>query len=156
MSGGHFSTSPYQIVQIADDIAELIQSNDDESKDEYGDTIGRHYPPEVIEKFKEASHTLRQAGAMCQRVDYLVSDDDGVQSFMRRWTEEVPPGWPEIITNNTMPHNSEAWPACSGNPACCPENAGYGCCKPNPPPTERDDETVPENVVSIFSEPTAL
>lgn len=27
----------------------------------------------------------------------------------------------------------EEWPECSGDPACCPENAGYGCCKPNPP-----------------------
>ncbi|MBN8740680.1 MAG: hypothetical protein BGP24_14880 [Lysobacterales bacterium 69-70] len=25
-----------------------------------------------------------------------------------------------------------AWPECSGDPACCPENEGYGCCKPNP------------------------
>jgi hypothetical protein len=32
------------------------------------------------------------------------------------------------------------WPECSGDPACCPENEGYGCCKPNPaipePPTQ--------------------
>jgi hypothetical protein len=25
------------------------------------------------------------------------------------------------------------YPECSGNPASCPENEGYGCCKPNPP-----------------------
>jgi hypothetical protein len=24
------------------------------------------------------------------------------------------------------------WPGCSGDPACCPENEGYGCGKPNP------------------------
>jgi hypothetical protein len=24
------------------------------------------------------------------------------------------------------------YPECSGDPACCPENEGYGCCKPNP------------------------
>lgn len=23
------------------------------------------------------------------------------------------------------------YPECSGDPACCPENEGYGCCKPN-------------------------
>ena len=22
-----------------------------------------------------------------------------------------------------------AWPECTGDPDCCPENAGYGCCK---------------------------
>jgi len=24
------------------------------------------------------------------------------------------------------------WPGCSGDPACCPENEGYGCGRPNP------------------------
>lgn len=24
------------------------------------------------------------------------------------------------------------YPECSGDPADCPENEGYGCCKPNP------------------------
>lgn len=24
------------------------------------------------------------------------------------------------------------WPACSGDPVCCPENSGHGCGKPNP------------------------
>lgn len=28
--------------------------------------------------------------------------------------------------------NTTAWPECSGDPACCPENEGYGCCKLNP------------------------
>lgn len=35
----------------------------------------------------------------------------------------------------------DAWPECSGDPACCPENEGRGCCKPNPP-WSRDNETV--------------
>lgn len=26
----------------------------------------------------------------------------------------------------------EGYPECSGDPASCPENEGYGCCKPNP------------------------
>ena len=25
------------------------------------------------------------------------------------------------------------YPECSGDPLSCPENEGYGCCKPNPP-----------------------
>lgn len=34
---------------------------------------------------------------------------------------------------------------CSGNPDCCPENEGYGCCKPSPPLTdERKLELVSE------------
>lgn len=35
------------------------------------------------------------------------------------------------------------FPECSGDPACCPENEGYGCCRPNPPsaqPVSNADE----------------
>ena len=28
------------------------------------------------------------------------------------------------------------WPECSGDPASCPENNGYGCGKPNPQPVK--------------------
>jgi hypothetical protein len=30
---------------------------------------------------------------MAQRVDWLVSGDDGEESFMRRWEKEVRPSW---------------------------------------------------------------
>lgn len=30
------------------------------------------------------------------------------------------------------PSAPQGFPECSGNPASCPENEGYGCCKPNP------------------------
>lgn len=29
-------------------------------------------------------------------------------------------------------HEQRAYPECSGNPSSCPENEGYGCCKPDP------------------------
>ena len=29
-------------------------------------------------------------------------------------------------------HTQSDYPGCSGDPASCPENEGYGCCKPNP------------------------
>ena len=93
MSGGHFDYQQYRIEDIARDIEELIGSNDDDSKDEFGDTRGRNYPPEIIEKFKEAAHTLRQAAEMAQRVDWLVSGDDGEGSFLKRWVKEVRPCW---------------------------------------------------------------
>jgi hypothetical protein len=53
------------------------------------------------------------------------------------------------IIEGVLPERAEVWPMCSGDPACCPENAGYGCCKPNPSPEEKGGETVPENVVSL-------
>jgi len=91
MSGGHFEYQQYRIEDIAAEIEELIKSNNDERKDEFGYTRGRNYPPEIIEKFKEAQHTLRQAAEMAQRVDWLVSGDDGEESFLRRWQKEVRP-----------------------------------------------------------------
>jgi hypothetical protein len=91
MSGGHFEYQQYRIEDIARDIHELIESNNEESKNEWGDTRGRNYPPEVIEKFRETVHTLRQAAEMAQRVDWLVSGDDGEDSFLRRWQKEVRP-----------------------------------------------------------------
>lgn len=93
MSGGHFEYQQYRIEDIAREIDGLIESNDDSTPHTYGGTIGNFYPPEIIERFKEAAYTLRQAAEMAQRVDYLVSGDDGEESFMRRWTEEVRPSF---------------------------------------------------------------
>ncbi|MBL0712133.1 MAG: hypothetical protein JJV98_00400 [Desulfosarcina sp.] len=45
--------------------------------------------PVIIEKFKEAMLTLRMAEAMAQRIDWLVSGDDGEESFLRRWNEDM-------------------------------------------------------------------
>lgn len=89
MSGGRFQYQQFRIEDIAVEIDEIISSNDD-GLHEYG---GKGYPPEVIEKFKEAAHTLRQAADMAMRVDWLVSGDDGEESFLSRWEGEVRPYW---------------------------------------------------------------
>jgi nicotinic acid mononucleotide adenylyltransferase len=89
MSGGHFEYQQYRIEDIAKSIEELIKSNDDESLDEWGYRRGHVYSIETIEKFKTAVDTLRKAAIMAQRVDWLVSGDDGEDSFHRRWDEEL-------------------------------------------------------------------
>jgi len=91
MSGGHFDYNQYRIQDIADGIERLIANNEDDTLNEFGDPKGRHYPPEVIERFKEAAHTLRQAAEMAQQVDWLVSDDYGPESFLKHWEQSVPP-----------------------------------------------------------------
>ena len=93
MSGGHFQYQQYRIEDIAVEIDEMIESNDDETLDQYGGRRGNGYPTKIIEKFKEAAHTLRQAAEMAQRVDWLVSGDDGEDSFMHRWENEVRHSW---------------------------------------------------------------
>jgi hypothetical protein len=89
MSGGHFQYDQYKIGKIADDIEEMIIKNDSDEKDRWGDYVGYHFTPETIAKFKEAVATLRKAAIMAQRVDWLVSGDDGEDSFYRRWVDDM-------------------------------------------------------------------
>lgn len=86
MSGGHFDYDQYRIISIADSVAQLISCNNNEDTAEENRT---DYSPETIKKFQEAEDTLRKAAAMTQRIDYLVSGDDGEVSFHERWGTEV-------------------------------------------------------------------
>ncbi len=93
MSGGHFGYSQWQIHESAEDIERLIASNDDQTPDKWGDPKGYGLPPDILAKFSEAAHTLHQAAEMMQRVDWLVSGDDGQEGFRLRWAKEVRPYW---------------------------------------------------------------
>ena len=85
MSGGHFDYAQYNCEMIADSIDDLIRNNN--SVDEFGFSYG--FSEATLERFREAAHNLRRAGEMAQRVDWLVSGDDGEDSFHLRWDEEV-------------------------------------------------------------------
>lgn len=79
MSGGRINIM-CDFGDIADQIADIIREN----------TIPEAtYPPEIIEKFRETEHCLRRVAEMVRRVDYLLSGDDGEESFLRRWKTEV-------------------------------------------------------------------
>lgn len=47
------------------------------------------YPIEVQDKLKEAVKSLRIAAVYAQRVDHLLSGDDGLESFLQRLSEEL-------------------------------------------------------------------
>lgn len=89
MSGGHFNYGQYTIQQIADDVDQIIHDNDNKEKNQYGDTIGYNFSPETIEEFKRGLLILRQAYIYAQRIDWLVSCDDGEDSFHRRLREQL-------------------------------------------------------------------
>jgi len=89
MSGGHFSYNQNRIEYIIEAIDELIRDNDRTDKDEWGDTVGNQYKPETIKRFKEAVVLLRLAQVYAQRIDWLVSCDDGEESFHKRLEEEL-------------------------------------------------------------------
>ena len=84
MSGGHFQYKQYEFGQIADEIEQIILDNDSEEVNEYGDTKGYGYSPETIAKFKIARMSLLLAQIYVQRIDWLVSGDDGEDSFHGR------------------------------------------------------------------------
>ena len=74
MSGGHFGYDQYRIDAIADEVERLIESNEDT----------RFYSAETITEFRKGVHILRVAAIYAQRIDWLVSCDDGEESFLRR------------------------------------------------------------------------
>jgi hypothetical protein len=93
MSGGHFDYSQYKIREIADSVEQLIIINGKEiprrNRNSWDGTHYYEYPPDVIEKFKEGLKILRQAEVYAQRIDWLVSGDDGEKSFLKRLEDDL-------------------------------------------------------------------
>ena len=89
MSGGHFDHNQYRIEYIADEIEELIASNNDESLDEWGYRVGRGYSADTIAEFEKAIRCLRLAFIYAHRIDWLVSGDDSEESFHTRLKEQL-------------------------------------------------------------------
>ena len=89
MSGGYFNYKQYHIGNIADSIKQVIETNNSNDKDEWGDLISKNLSPEIIEKFKEAYSALRQAEIYVQRIDWLLSGDDDENSFLTRLTDDL-------------------------------------------------------------------
>jgi MoxR-like ATPase len=104
MSGGAFDYNQYKIGYIADQIEEVIVKNglektpeelknnwiDPEWYKKYPEDLFHYkYPDEVIEKMKEAVNALKIAQEYAQRVDWLLSGDDGEESFLSRLEENL-------------------------------------------------------------------
>ena len=89
MSGGYFNYHQNYINYISEEIANVIRNNDCNDLDDWGDKRGRHYPEEVIAKFKEAIFILDKAYIAAIRIDWLLSGDDGEEQFLKRWDEDM-------------------------------------------------------------------
>lgn len=90
MSGGHFNYEQYKIQQIADEVEQLILTNGEPGEpDSWGESYTREYSPEVIAEFERGLLLLRAAAIYAQRIDWLVSCDDGEESFLRRLREDL-------------------------------------------------------------------
>ena len=82
MSGGRFEYKQNNINYIADQIEEVVLKNSKKK-------IDNKYPVEVIEKFKEGIDILRKAAIYAQRIDWLLSGDDGEETFLERLKKDL-------------------------------------------------------------------
>ena len=101
MSGGYFNYNQYRITEIADEIERAIQKNGKEipvedrwaSNEHYEkypeDKFYHNYRDEVIQKFEDAVKYLRKAQIYAQRIDRLLSGDDGEESFLTRLNDDL-------------------------------------------------------------------
>lgn len=101
MSGGHFNYSQDHIRYIADEIEEELERQGKELPKEklymYGDYYEKYpeemyyptYPAEVQEKMREAVKQLRIAAVYAQRIDWMLSGDDSMESFLERLEKEL-------------------------------------------------------------------
>lgn len=89
MSGGHFDYDQYKISQIAESIESLIYQNDSKEKNEYGDSLGYGFSKETIQEFEKAVKILKEAAVYAQRIDWLVSGDDGEETFHKRLKNDL-------------------------------------------------------------------
>lgn len=104
MSGGSFDYNQYKIGYIADEIERLIKKNGckktkDEIRDngyrsdfyeDYPEELYHHkYPKEIIKEFRKGLKILRKAQIYAHEIDWLISGDNGDESFLRSLKEEL-------------------------------------------------------------------
>jgi hypothetical protein len=89
MSGGYFDYKQYVIREIADQVEQLIRDNDDERCNEVGQRYGNFYNENTINEFKTGLKLFRKAAIYSQRIDWLVSGDDGEDDFHERIAEDL-------------------------------------------------------------------
>lgn len=92
MSGGHFEYEQDRFEWfIARPLAELIRNNKvkPDPDEWWGDWTGQRYHDETIAEFKKALEALRVAYVYIQRIDWLVSGDDGEDDFHERLAHDL-------------------------------------------------------------------
>lgn len=106
MSGGHFEYNQYRFADIADEIERVISANGVEKTPEqvkrdfpWVDVTNEtefewykydyNYPEEVVNELKKGVDMIRKAQIYAHRIDWLLSDDDGEDTFLRKLKEEL-------------------------------------------------------------------
>ena len=89
MSGGFFDHSQYTLNQIVTDIEDEIYYNDSEEVNEYNEKRGNGFSEDTMQEFKLAVWYLKQALVYTQRIDWLLSADDGEETFHERLKKDL-------------------------------------------------------------------
>ena len=90
MSGGRFNYKQYDLQYIADEIEQVIQEFERGDKSEYGDYPKWNFEnPQTIAEFRYAIKMLNIGRIYAQRIDWLLSGDDGEDSFHERLKHEL-------------------------------------------------------------------
>lgn len=85
MSGGHFDYQQHQISNIVEEL-ERIVSLSPEDRILYP---WYNYTEKTLEEFKTAITYLRIAFVYAERLDYLISSDDGEETFHERLKNDL-------------------------------------------------------------------
>lgn len=111
MSGGHFDYAQYHIADIYNDIEAYLDGEPLEDGYEVEEYIRNHYleedekeyirknfrtmpnrdgySEETLQEFRKAVLLLKQAEVYAQRIDWLLSGDDGEDNFHERLKAEL-------------------------------------------------------------------
>ena len=89
MSGGAFDYIQYRFDEIVDRIEEEIKSNTVKPEYWWGEWNGQVYSDETIAEFKKAIEIVNKARVYVHRVDWLLSGDDGEESFHKGLAEDL-------------------------------------------------------------------
>ena len=88
MSGGRFDYLQFRITEIIEAIEEEISNNNAEPRPE--DWFEpNNFGEETINEFKQGIEHLKKAQTYAQRIDWLLSGDDGEETFHKRLAEDL-------------------------------------------------------------------
>lgn len=83
MSGGHFDYGCFSISRFADELQHEIDTNDDDSNDDWGNPRSYHFAPDTVARLKVAQAIIAKAGRLAREIEWLYSGDHSEESFCR-------------------------------------------------------------------------
>lgn len=85
MSGGHFDYVQHNLDDVVEEMNRLIYKNS--SPNEYG--YANNFSQETLNEFVNTIRAVKLARVYVQRVDWLVSGDDGENTFHEKLKEDI-------------------------------------------------------------------